>query len=1107
MKCQLLSLLPWLLLVEQTVHAVAITRELHDIPLTTSPAPTESPAPSPSPSETPSVSPAPTITGKPTFPIPPLPSATPTESPAPSPSPSDTPTSAPSESPSKNPSVIPTKFVPPTLRPTNFPSRLPSESLIPSLQPSLPIPPTQFPSKSLDPTQKPTIQPRTLQPSSGPTLSIKPRDFPSKSPRRSPFPSTLPTESPTQSLVSSSLLKVVPSKSMRPTLGPSTLPSVSMQPRRQPSLSSSTQPSSPPSDVSTLVPSGAPNHFPSSRPSGGQRSLVANTTVLLKDVTGMMNNETALLFEETALLLLTDKFPKMDNFEINFLSSQVIGQVFRYHLVKGQSVGNLTVYFTIIANISPGEPVGFDFQRSIESFFKAYGDNLANELQGSDGHFQPDQVQSAGAAKSSDGSKTQKSLAGFFSTSVIIGISITIAAVVIVGAFVMSRPMWRKDEGYKMESPGRLGAVPSCDSEDQILRGIFHSDESSVVDPQSIFMSLSKNPNQQPDNFSRGMRSVGNSTATGSHLVSTIRRNANQSRQELLIQKPNLCLIQAGLDISQCHSLPSVESISRGSRGTSQVDVVKSDYCEENYNAIRSRSKSILESMESQSFSNTSSTRDHVTWDGDGESEQNLWLRTKGTNSSEESSARKRKRLLERRLFDIKERNGPSSLKTLHEVGSSFDGLQSEISMQDLIMASSQLRGNVQSDGAQVRRSQFGPYYSRASPGVKLSTGEMDTSELIALGERIAVEQTPQRTRKKMYERMSDISGTIVDMPDTKRSAALATPNSENDFSQANSKSPGMNSENDPSQANSKTPSKSLGWFRRIATPDKPALSESKQSRPDIENTRSSGSRSLPLFGRSKRQTLWEKAKEYRQLSPSKRYRRGEDGHLVPRRFPQQQSNDEESHFECSDSGEESNDEAETLLLGNSSDGGQNLGNPRAPGSTSQKHRPPKLDLKTLEASNYTDNDREVETPLSAHPVPGSTAMSLVYGQGMVYGQDPDGFALSSYHKRFGVVASPRKILSQSYSDPSQQDPPTASEHRRTIAAAQNSKKKKTRTKKRRSSSGMRQLHSPQTNSVDYVSFKDTGIEIPIDGNEDVVILGSMETSDSNLELEWGNVI
>ena len=252
--------------------------------------------------------------------------------------------------------------------------------------------------------------------------------------------------------------------------------------------------------------------MPSEYPSSDQRQLFANTTATLRNVAGMMDDDAIAIFEETGLVLLIDKFPRMEAFEIEFLFLHVEGQMFRHEDGHGGK-GDLTVYLQISANITPGEPNGFDFQTSMESFFDVHEDLLASRLDSDGVVFQSNSIQEEGTVQKPQETQDEP-LNGFLTTGVIVGITVSMATLLVIGSFVLSRPMWRRNDRYSLESPGRLGAAPSEDSED--------------LDPQSIFMSFSHGrkegtAKQMPigETSGRSQQSHYTSSTSGSHLVSS----------------------------------------------------------------------------------------------------------------------------------------------------------------------------------------------------------------------------------------------------------------------------------------------------------------------------------------------------------------------------------------------------------------------------------------------------------------------------------------------------------------------------------------------------------------------------------------------------------
>lgn len=522
-----------------------------------------------------------------------VPSETPSSSPSlgPSPSPSDTPTASafPSQGPSSAPST--------SFYPSGFPTEHPSVSIEPSSRPStsqVPSPaPTPFPSgvPSAGPTAYPSDQPTvSTGPSFSPTQSNYPSSTPSSRPSTWPSsqPSSLPTQMPTKLLSSMPSAGPTRAKTLVPThsatISPSSVRTEASSAAKKtsyPSVVATTSisngsevPSPAPSKKvtarfpKTLSPTGTlkveiePSYAPSSsmEPSmaaiTGQILAIVNVT--LPTVDGLMNDQEKLVFEETALLLLIDRYPRLTSYDIDFLFVQVEGQLFQYdkgddkrrRLQENALVGDLTVVLRVASKIYPAVPTGFDFQISVESFFEVHKDLLVTRLNEAGIVFDPKAILApTQKQENKSGPKSDEaSLADIFSPGVIVGIALAMAAVIIVGAFIMSRPMWHasRSEDYPMESPtGRLGAAPSYDSED--------------LDPETILLSLSEisqHQERQKIQASTGTRSVashhtGRSTATGSHLVCTSKFQ-NVTAYSLLSSHLHVRFVSGWIEYSTC---------------------------------------------------------------------------------------------------------------------------------------------------------------------------------------------------------------------------------------------------------------------------------------------------------------------------------------------------------------------------------------------------------------------------------------------------------------------------------------------------------------------------------------------------------------------------
>lgn len=499
------------------------------------------------------------------------------------------------------------------------------------------------------------------------------------------------------------------------------------------------------------------------------------------------------------------------------------------------------------------------------------------------------------------------------------------------------------------------------------------------------------------------------------------------------------------------------------------------DECE----AIRTRTKNILDDLESHS---RDSSEDFVEVQLNVSSTNSLSMSLEPTSSGE-SFARQKKRTLEKKLQEIKQKATCQTMQTLMENEELKAGSRMAcLTMKDFIAPSLSLVDEFEKHGlhgypSRSYSSQFlsinTSHSHKSSPA--RSMPKMSTTELFQLAQHVPVDGTPQNATKKVYNRMSDVSGTIVEEPNVE-----TAPSHETETGKSSSdSSAGKIEEVKPS-----------GWFRKVLTHDRHHPTEKS-----AEKSNTSRGRRLRLFGRNKHENAWDQTADTNHLSPRKRYRRGGRGQLVPRRFARGGPNDdadEDSQIESTD--EEDNDQSEKILLGGGDKNrDENLGNSRGAGIIGLKQRPPMLDLEDLDGSDDTENDEDVECPLMTHPLPSRNqeGMQMTYGRDMLYGQDPDGFELTTHNRRQRTVQVPSDL----YQSSSQyDDPPTASEHRRSVFARKQAKK-----------SALRKKDSPRRTEAERVTFYDQSMEFPV--NEDAVILGSTDTNDSQLELEWGNMI
>ena len=199
----------------------------------------------------------------------------------------------------------------------------------------------------------------------------------------------------------------------------------------------------------------------------------------------------------------------------------------------------------------------------------------------------------------------------------------------------------------------------------------------------------------------------------------------------------------------------------------------------------------------------------------------------------------------------------------------------------------------------------------------------------------------------------------------------------------------------------------------------------------------------MRLFGRNKAEAEWDQAGDIVPVSPRKRYRRGDRGQLVPRHFARVQSEDtcqQDSQRESRDEEDTHEESSETAMKQGEAEH-VIVDSHAILGIAPSKPRPAMLDMRDLNESDPSDDDTnqndEIETPLMMHPLASDhESNNLTYGRDMVYGQDPDGFELTTTHTRRRTVdiENPRiaNIKQQQKNKAKNGDPPTAAEHRRT---------------------------------------------------------------------------
>ena len=442
----------------------------------------------------------------------------------------------------------------------------------------------------------------------------------------------------------------------------------------------------------------------------------------------------------------------------------------------------------------------------------------------------------------------------------------------------------------------------------------------------------------------------------------------------------------------------------------------------ESFEEFQRQSNITLEDLESQT-SDLSGIKDSVEVPWDGRSKYPS-MPIIAESSSSESHARKTKRQLEKKFQDIRRLNpGSQVMHTLKEEDESNETTRVGLSMKDFLMPSCSLGGG--GYNAASYAAQFNSIHSPENSQSIKDNQKVTISELYDLGEHFPIEGPPYQFES--YNSLGDVTGEILEHD---RENCKTKGDQDHDV---------MAESFSPSKDENKNLSKSLGWARNVEPSD-------KEPQPYSTKTRI-----LARFGRKKK-NQWDENVDISPISPDKRYRRGERGQLVPRRFAREHADDGQGiHIASSDC--DMNDPSIVLLPGPSIDESE-----ANSGSSAQKNRPPMLNLNDLEESEesdqFSEKEEEFDVSLNSQPSGIIGALGMLNVRGIQHGQDPDGFALTKVNSRLAEY----------------KDPPTASEHRQTIAAQRLERK-----------SALRKRGSPKRlRKDDRVKFKNKDDKVPL---------------------------
>jgi hypothetical protein len=179
-----------------------------------------------------------------------------------------------------------------------------------------------------------------------------------------------------------------------------------------------------------------------------------------------MTDVTLAVFETVALRLLIDLIWKVDGISMDFLYVQVKKQTFTEgtqsrRLQDTYIGGDIAIALEVAADIMPGDPEHFDFQRVIETFFSVHFDEFLARLQAGSDYFQP--IYENGVVNGKEEPTLSENNAGnkFFTMPLLVGLAATTLALFVLGTLVTRRGR-SEDEVYE----NRLGSLPKYISEE-----------------------------------------------------------------------------------------------------------------------------------------------------------------------------------------------------------------------------------------------------------------------------------------------------------------------------------------------------------------------------------------------------------------------------------------------------------------------------------------------------------------------------------------------------------------------------------------------------------------------------------------------------------------
>jgi hypothetical protein len=179
-----------------------------------------------------------------------------------------------------------------------------------------------------------------------------------------------------------------------------------------------------------------------------------------------MTDVTMAVFETVALRLLIDLIPRVDGLSMDFLYVQVTKQTFTEEtqsrrLQDTYIGGDIAIALKVAADIMPGDPEHFDFQRVIENFFSVNFDEFLARLQTASDFFHP--IYGNGVVKGKEPTTLSENNAENkkFTMPILVGLAAATLALFVVGTLV-TRTERSEDELYE----NRLGSLPKYSSEE-----------------------------------------------------------------------------------------------------------------------------------------------------------------------------------------------------------------------------------------------------------------------------------------------------------------------------------------------------------------------------------------------------------------------------------------------------------------------------------------------------------------------------------------------------------------------------------------------------------------------------------------------------------------